>query len=191
MTLLFFVEAAKALGLVVGVAVAATILITVVLLSARTGFARSINGGCLLGVVPLLAPAFFIALAAGFGLPQQALYRDGAAATGRVVANREESSDGASYTAVIEYANSSGRAVQFEDINSYNPPRYAIGEAVDVVYQRDTPDNAVIRNSVWWVVPAMFLFAAAVSWLAIFALVARRFRQRTLTIMDVIDEAAA
>ncbi len=190
MSLLFFVEAAKALALVAGVAVAATVLIFFALLIARTGFARSVNGGCLLGIVPLLAPAVFVALAAGFGRPQQALYRDGTATTGRVVTNREESSDGTSYTAVIEYTDSSGRTVQFEDINSYNPPRYAIGEAVDVVYQRDAPDGALIRNPVWWVVPASFLFAGAVSWLAIFALLARRFRQRALTIMDVIDEAA-
>lgn len=87
MSLLFLVEAVKALAIITSIAIFATIVITVALLIGRQGRVRSVNGGCL-------------------------------------------------------------------------------------------------------VMPALFLFAAAVSWLAIFVLVTRRFRRRTLTLMDVIDEAA-
>jgi Protein of unknown function (DUF3592) len=189
MELADLVEMAKALA-TGGVAVAAiSALVTLGLLLARHGALRSLNGGCLIGAIPLLLPLIFVTMAAGFGRPQLLLYRDGVQTTGRVVANAEHTGDGTAYSAIIAYQTADGRAVRFEDLNAYNPPRHAIGDTVNVLYMPDAPDSAVIHNSVWWVVPALMLAGAATAWVVALAITVPRFRNRTLTTFGVIHAA--
>lgn len=133
---------------------------TAILLVTGHGLRKSFNNGFLLGLVPLFIPAWMIACNVGFFLPTFQVFRDGVSTTGTVVDYSEHSGDGGiTYSSIVEYQNADGVTVRFDDtLVSSDPPRHALGQKVDVVYLPNDPDHAVIRDALWWVVPAI-LFA--------------------------------
>jgi Protein of unknown function (DUF3592) len=79
-------------------------------------------------------------------------------AVGTVVDLRErESTDGDStYSAVVEYRDPSGQSIQFVDSVSSSPPMYHSGQTVNVLYNRENPNEAQIDRGLgnFWV-PAL------------------------------------
>lgn len=134
-------------------------LATAILLVTGHGFRKSFNNGFLLGVMPLLLPAFLVACNFGFFLPTYRVIRDGVSTTGIVVDYDESSGDGGvTYSSIVEFKTEGGETVRFDDTSvSSDPPRHQLGQEVGVLYLPGEPDHAVIRDEWWWIFPTVYM----------------------------------
>ncbi|ABU59676.1 DUF3592 domain-containing protein [Roseiflexus castenholzii] len=51
--------------------------------------------------------------------------------------------------AVVEFRTANGETIRFEDTMGSNPPAYRVGDAVEVLYDPQTPQSAMIDS--WWI----------------------------------------
>jgi hypothetical protein len=110
-----------------------------------------------------------------FGWRGFQLTSDGSKTQGTVV-HMEESTDGDGaccvYSPVVEYQ-AAGRTYTFDSMNASDPPRFKVGDQVNIVYSNADPSNAEIDS--WfdlWLVPSLLcpatiLVAVLLNWLAI------------------------
>ncbi len=54
------------------------------------------------------------------------------------------------FYAVVEFRTADGEAIRFEDSTGSNPPAYRVGDAVEVLYDPQTPQSAMIDSWVLW-----------------------------------------
>ncbi|MBE9206538.1 DUF3592 domain-containing protein [Nostoc sp. LEGE 06077] len=77
-----------------------------------------------------------------------------------VVKHRSRDSKGRSFTAyypVIKFTANSGKLIEFEANSGSNPPAYNQGQKVEILYNPQEPESAVISS--WfelWFLPTMF-----------------------------------
>ena len=123
----------------------------------------------------------FVAIAGWAYLNDRSFAETAVHAQGWVVEmNDTGGSDGYSYTPVIEFRDADGTLHRFASGVSSNPPRYSIGESVEVLYQPGAPDEAVIDEFLdRFLLPAIFgglgtLFAAIGGGLLFFVIRGRR-----------------
>jgi hypothetical protein len=76
-------------------------------------------------------------------------------AFGEVVGLKEQQGDGVTYSPVIRFSATGGRAVEFTETTSSNPPGYSVGERVRVLYRPDDPKGARVASPF-----RLYLFAA-------------------------------
>lgn len=98
--------------------------------------------------------------------------------TGFVVDLREvDGSEGSTYMPVIEFAAQNGEVYRIEASYSSSPPRFAIGDAVEVLYPPEVPyngrlavDNSIFTNVMYMVLIGVAIvldligFAALIAW---------------------------
>jgi len=73
------------------------------------------------------------------------LMTDGVKTKARVIDLIEvEGNDGYTYTPVFEYNDNANNIVKFESRISSNPPRYSVGEMVNIIYSKDTEEKKII-----------------------------------------------
>ncbi|MGC9041514.1 MAG: DUF3592 domain-containing protein, partial [Roseiflexus sp.] len=53
------------------------------------------------------------------------------------------------FYAVVEFRTANGETIRFEDTMGSNPPAYRVGDAVEVLYDPQTPQSAMIDS--WWI----------------------------------------
>jgi hypothetical protein len=102
----------------------------------------------------LRGPVFFIlfglvffGIGAGLTYQQRAFERQGAQAQGEVISLTTRcDDDGCSYAPVVRFDTSTGQTISFESTYSSNPPAYAVGESVTVIYSLERPEKAVIKD---------------------------------------------
>ncbi|MBU7582497.1 MAG: DUF3592 domain-containing protein [Nostoc sp. TH1S01] len=77
-----------------------------------------------------------------------------------VVKHKSRDSNGRSstnYYPVIEFTANSGKLVEFEANSGSNPPTYTQGQKVEILYNPQEPESAMINSSAdLWVLPAIF-----------------------------------
>lgn len=178
MELAILTEAVKVFLPGLAVVAGAFVLITFVLMLVGKGIGRSLRGGLQIGAVPMLAPLMMLAMAAGFGRPQQLLHDSGTATSGQVVENKRYSGESSTYAAIVAYQTEDGRTIKFEDIVSSSPPKYRVGDEVKVLYMPEAPDNAVIYNAQWWLIPAILAIGAVSSWIMVTIVMSINYRRR-------------
>lgn len=82
---------------------------------------------------------------------QRTFEQNGALASGEVVMLSENcDDDGCTYTPVVHYTTHSGKSVSFRSSYSSSPPAYDIGEIVEVIYNPQNPEKAVIKGEGQW-----------------------------------------
>jgi hypothetical protein len=97
-----------------------------------------------------------------FGKSQYELEMVGLGAVGEVVDMESEynsSSDGSSYTyyAVVTFQNEHGKKIRFRDNFGSSHPNIKRGDIVDVLYDPDNEDRAIIDRGIWnWLIPVVF-----------------------------------
>lgn len=67
---------------------------------------------------------------------------------GEVVRLQERSDDSVTYSPVIRFSGPGGRAVEFTESTSSNPPGYSVGDRVEILYRPDAPERARLA-SLW------------------------------------------
>lgn len=74
---------------------------------------------------------------------------------------RSRSGESYTYKPVVEFTAPSGEQIEFASSSSSNPPSYAVGELVDVLYDPDDPHNALIAGSfsLWFLSILLSIFA--------------------------------
>ncbi|MFT5064361.1 MAG: hypothetical protein ACI91G_001739, partial [Gammaproteobacteria bacterium] len=74
---------------------------------------------------------------------------------------RSRSDESYTYKPVVEFTAPSGEQIEFASSSSSNPPSYAVGELVDVLYDPDDPHNALIAGSfsLWFLSILLSIFA--------------------------------
>ena len=65
---------------------------------------------------------------------------------GEVVRLQERSDDSVTYSPVIRFSGPGGRAVEFTESTSSNPPGYSVGERVEILYRPDAPERARLAS---------------------------------------------
>lgn len=102
----------------------------------------------------LLPGLIFAALGAGLlvgaafaWLHTRRFVAEAVAGFGEVVGLREHSDDGVSYSPVVRFSGPDGRAVEFTDNVSTNPPAYAVGDRVKILYHPASPRRARIAST--------------------------------------------
>lgn len=161
---------------------------TAILLVTGHGFRRSFNNGFLLGVMPLLLPAFLTACNIGFFLPTYRVIRDGVSTTGTVVDYDESSGDGGvTYSSIVEFQTEGGETVRFDDtsVSSY-PPRHELGQEVGVLYLPAEPEHAVVRDDWWWVFPTVYTILTLLTVPIGFFFAWRSYRKGTWSTLDFL-----
>lgn len=123
-----------------------------------------VRSGCLLLLLNLICVAM-LGGAYYYGRTSWVLSSGGAKAGGKVVALKESPAthdSGVTYYPVIEYE-VAGRSYTFTPSNSSNPPAYAVGERVALLYDPSDPGRARV-DSWWelWLMPLALGGAAAV-----------------------------
>ena len=100
-----------------------------------------ITGGFSLGGLALLGGAFF-------SYSSTENFLSTAIATDGVVVElvRSRSSDSTIYRPVVEFQTPNGELVEFTSSSGSNPPSYSQGEAVKVLYQEGSPEQAKING---------------------------------------------
>ena len=89
----------------------------------------------------------FFGIGAGLTYTQRTFEQSGASATGEVTMLAEScDDDGCTYSPVVRYKTTSGRTVSFESSYSSSPPAYDVGESVEVIYDLQNPEKAVIKG---------------------------------------------
>ncbi|MBL8095566.1 MAG: DUF3592 domain-containing protein [Anaerolineales bacterium] len=153
--------------------------ITTVFLLRGGGRRRSLQAGLWLGIVPWLAPAALTTLAGGVALVAVPVLLGGASAPGRVVENTLIF-DGAGdpvYMAVVEFETAAGEPVRFDDpLAAANPPQYAVGQSVTVIYPPEAPQQALIDEPLLRVLPIVLLGLAGLALIIGFVLAGAKFR---------------
>ena len=84
-------------------------------------------------------------------------------ANGTVVDLTESySSDSTTYKPVVEFKTINNQFITFTSSTGSNPPSYHIGEAVDVVYEQNFPNDAKIRSffTLWGLGTVLFLMGS-------------------------------
>jgi hypothetical protein len=83
-------------------------------------------------------------------------------ATGRVVELDEScDSDGCSYSPVIEFVTKDEQTSRFESNYSEAPPRFRVGESVEILYDPNDPTRGEVASYLnFWTNPIMVIFAA-------------------------------
>lgn len=145
-----------------GVGLTAALVIATLYVS-RRDLRRSLQAGFWLAIVPLAVPAVLTTVAVGFASVTLPLVLTGETAPGIVVDNTliMDGSGDPAYVASVTFETRTGRSVRFDDpVAASNPPQYAIGQSVTVVYPADAPERAMIRDPMLWNVPAGLLAMA-------------------------------
>ncbi|MBZ5486802.1 DUF3592 domain-containing protein [Halomonas aquamarina] len=97
----------------------------------------------LLKGVFLLLGAVFLVLACFLYQQSRAFYDQAVSAEGTVIELVERrSEDSITYRPVVEFVTGDGTQVEFTSRVGSNPPGYAIGERVEVLFDPDNPNNA-------------------------------------------------
>lgn len=141
------------------------VLVTAVLWFRQRDLRRSLQGGWWLAIVPLAVPAVLTTVAVGFASVTLPLVLTGETAPGIVVDNTliMDGSGDPAYVATVTFETRTGRSVRFDDpFAASNPPQYAIGQSVTVIYPSDAPERAMIRDPMLWNVPAVLMAMALV-----------------------------
>lgn len=110
---------------------------------------KSIFNKQLIGpLIFLLFGLIFFAIGSSLTMHQRSLEKHGIEALGVVIGLQEnDDSDGSTYKPVVQFQTSSGQSVEFLSPYSSNPPDYAIGEQVIVVYAPEQPEKAIIKGN--------------------------------------------
>lgn len=102
----------------------------------------------------LLPGLIFVALGAGLlagaafaWLHTRRFVAGAAPGFGEVVGLREHNDEGVSYSPVIRFSGPGGRAVEFTDNVSTNPPGYSVGDRVKILYDPASPKRARIAST--------------------------------------------
>jgi len=92
----------------------------------------------------------FVSVAGWAYLRDQSFAEAGLRAQGRVIEliGSRDNDDGYTYAPVVEFRDADGLRHVFVSSVSSNPPQYATGEAVDVIYAANSPDEAIIDGFV-------------------------------------------
>jgi hypothetical protein len=93
-------------------------------------------------------------------------------AFGEVIALREHSGDGVTYSPVVRFQTREGRPVEFTETTSSNPPGYAVGERIEVLYHWRDPSRARVASTFRLYLLAMIFGGLGVIFLAVGSLVA-------------------
>ncbi len=150
------------------------------------GCANRVWNGCII----LFANLFF----AGFclwgvyaGYISWKLENEGETTTGTVVRLEEsDSSEGGCcvYSPVIEFT-ANGQTYSFEGDNASDPPAYAVGEEVSVLYHPHDPDTAQINK--WterWLLPIIIIPAMTITAIAVNIVMLRIFWRNDDTLIQ-------
>lgn len=99
------------------------------------------------GIFFAIAAGFF-SVAADFIKPGNLLAAKGGQAPGYVIdiVEMRDGSDVATYRPIVRFTDNDGRLRQFGSDVSSNPPGYAIGERVTVIYDPADPSDAMIDS---------------------------------------------
>jgi hypothetical protein len=136
-------------------------------LLAAAGFALRLVRGERLGrslafaiglvAIPLLCPGLIAAAATGSVYWSASLAGDSATAEGRVIRLEErDTADGSGFVAIVEFVTAGDVTVEFEDGTVADPPQYAVGQQVTVLYNRNNPRQAIIQSLFnLWGLPAV------------------------------------
>jgi hypothetical protein len=65
---------------------------------------------------------------------------------GEVVRLQERSDDSVTYSPVIRFSGPGGRAVEFTESTSSNPPGYSVGDRVEILYRPHDPERARLAS---------------------------------------------
>ncbi len=65
---------------------------------------------------------------------------------GEVVGLYERSDDSVTYSPVIRFSGPGGRAVEFTETTSSNPPGYSVGDRVEILYRPHDPKSARVAS---------------------------------------------
>jgi hypothetical protein len=100
-------------------------------------------------------------------------------ASGSVVRldEKEPTSDGTTYSAVVEFRDEEGLAHTFVDSFSSSPPSYSRGDTVHVLYDRWNPSDARIDRGAWNYGLAIGLYSGGALFLFLGALSVKKRRQ--------------
>jgi len=105
-------------------------------------------GGRLLGWLFLIVALFVLGVGLLYGNESWQLAQNGRSVAGKVVDFQQRVSDEdeqVSYAPIVEYR-IDGQTYRFAGDNYKNRPAYAIGEAVDVLYDPEEPDQARMND---------------------------------------------
>ena len=75
---------------------------------------------------------------------------------GEVVRLQEHSDESVTYSPVVRFSGPGGRAVEFTESTSSNPPGYSVGDRVEVLYRPHEPRRSARVASPW----RLYLLAA-------------------------------
>lgn len=118
----------------------------------------------LIGWIFLIVGLPFLSVAVFLFLRDASFAGDGARAEGRViellrlVETEPGETASVTYNGVIRFADQNGRAQEFSETLRTNPPRFAVGDRVTVIYDPARPSRAVVDD--FWGrkgLPAIFL----------------------------------
>jgi hypothetical protein len=93
-------------------------------------------------------------------------------ASGEVIALRERSGEGVTYSPVVRFETREGREVVFTETSSTNPPGYAVGERIQVLYHWRDPSRARVASTFRLYLLAMIFGGLGLIFLVVGSLVA-------------------
>ncbi len=128
------------------------------------------------GLFMLIGMAFIIILAF-LEIDHQEFAARAITTNGIVVDQRESyDSDGSTYTPIIEFAAQTGEYYRIEASYSSSPPRFVIGDSVEVLYPPDAPqtgrlavDNSIFTNILYLVMGIVAIVFDMIGFIALIA----------------------
>lgn len=119
----------------------------------------SINGLRLAGMIIIATSLLIFVALFGVNYVQSTFASNALSAVGEVIALRESCSDGCAYSPVIEFVAKDERIYSFESNYAEAPPRYPVGERLEILYNPDDPAQAEIAEMLnFWTNPIMVIF---------------------------------
>ncbi|HRQ36437.1 MAG TPA: DUF3592 domain-containing protein [Chloroflexota bacterium] len=115
------------------------------------GCLERLRSGCLLVGFNLLF-IFFIGLFLYFANRDYQLSQNGASVMGTVVGlDESDSAEGGCcvYSPIVEFR-VAGQTYTFDSGNASDPPRYDVGEQVEVIYDPNNPQRAEVVGGIFW-----------------------------------------
>ena len=101
--------------------------------------------GLIFGIVGIL----LLAIAAFFFMRTRTFIGRAKEAKGTVIQmeyRRNSSSSSGAYAAVYQFKTSDGQTIIKQDTLASNPPRFKVGQVLDVLYEPDNPNRATINT---------------------------------------------
>lgn len=119
----------------------------------------SINGLRLAGVIVLAVSLLVFVALFGVNYVQSTFASNANSAIGEVIALTESCSDGCAYIPVIEFVAQDEQVYRFESNYAETPPRYPVGERLEILYNPAAPAQAEIAEMLnFWTNPIMVIF---------------------------------